>query len=300
MIDLLYIASPSFSGSTLLTLLLNGHPRIATVGELKWGRIDLESYRCSCGAKLVTCGFWKYIQRSVEAAGLDFDLRRPATDFRFINDQLSDRVARARVRGPLFESVRAAALAALPQPRQRWRTIAAVNREVIRAALERTGANIFLDASKDPVRLKHLAETGDYRLQVLQLVRDGRAVAASARKNEGARIRDAAREWRRTHEQIQRLVNRLTDASFFTLRYEDLCQDASTVLSRLCTWLHVPSPITLEAARKAEHHILGNRMRLKPLGEIRLNDDWRETWSESDTREFDSVAAAQNRAFGYS
>ena len=35
MTDLVYILSPSYSGSTLLTFLLNTHPEIATIGELK-------------------------------------------------------------------------------------------------------------------------------------------------------------------------------------------------------------------------------------------------------------------------
>lgn len=299
MIDLTYIASPSFSGSTLVTLLLNGHPKIATVGELKWGDIDLESYRCSCGEKLTACSFWDFIRHRVESAGHDFDLQRPATDFRFHKDPFTDRLARARVRGSFFETVRCTALATLPEPRRMWRTIAAVNREVISATLQRTGADMFLDASKDPVRLKHLAETGDYRIRVLQLVRDGRAVASSARKNEGADIRAAAREWLRTHEQIRRLADRMTHATFFVLRYEDLCSKPSAALDRLAAWLGLPFPPTLEAARAAEHHILGNRMRLRPLGEIRLSDDWRDALSDSDLAEFDAVAGKQNRDFGY-
>ena len=67
MIDLVYIASPSYSGSTLLTFLLNAHRDVATMGELKWGPIDLETYCCSCGELLTACPFWQDVARRVEA-----------------------------------------------------------------------------------------------------------------------------------------------------------------------------------------------------------------------------------------
>src|SRR5687767_15395896 len=110
MIDLLYIASPSFSGSTLLTFLLNAHADIATIGELKWGDIDLQTYHCSCGSLLRECRFWQAVESQMKEPGLPFDLKRPATDFRCRERELVDHIVRARVRGPLFESLRDAAV----------------------------------------------------------------------------------------------------------------------------------------------------------------------------------------------
>ncbi|MGH8543075.1 MAG: hypothetical protein ACREX3_05465 [Gammaproteobacteria bacterium] len=44
-LTLAYIASPSYSGSTLMTFLLGGHPAVATVGELKAAGIgDVDRY----------------------------------------------------------------------------------------------------------------------------------------------------------------------------------------------------------------------------------------------------------------
>ena len=57
MIPCLYVASPSYSGSTLLTMLLAEHPEVATIGEMKGGQEDLSSYRCSCGALFAACPF---------------------------------------------------------------------------------------------------------------------------------------------------------------------------------------------------------------------------------------------------
>jgi len=61
-VRLVYIASCSHSGSTLLDLLLNAHSRFASVGELKKfpARITAgETYRCTCGElPLEGCSFW--------------------------------------------------------------------------------------------------------------------------------------------------------------------------------------------------------------------------------------------------
>ena len=53
MTDLIYIMSPSFSGSTLLTFLMGAHPSVATVGELKATSLgDIDEYDCSCGSRI--------------------------------------------------------------------------------------------------------------------------------------------------------------------------------------------------------------------------------------------------------
>ena len=172
-IDLVYIASASYSGSTLLTFLLNAHPQIATIGELKWGTIDLETYQCSCGRLLRGCAFWQQVQSSVQSQRLPFDLNRPDTDFRARHRPLTDRLVRARNGGKVFEAVRDTAIAAMPAWRRHRPTVAAVNRAVIEAVLELQSANTFVDASKDPVRLKYLHETDHYNIRAIQLVRDG-------------------------------------------------------------------------------------------------------------------------------
>ena len=60
--EMIYILSPSYSGSTLLTCLLARHPDIATVGELKASALgSLDSYKCSCGELLRECQFWDRI-----------------------------------------------------------------------------------------------------------------------------------------------------------------------------------------------------------------------------------------------
>lgn len=299
MIKLIYIASPSYSGSTLLTFLMNAHPQIATIGELKWGTIDLDTYRCSCGELLRECGFWHEIQARVEAQGLPFDLRLPPTDFRFPDHPLADRFARARNRGPIFEAVRQAAIAVSPVCRERWPTIAAVNRAAVEAILSVQGGTIFLDGSKDPVRLSHLIATGDYDIRVIHLVRDGRGVVYSTMKNKGLSPEVAATDWLRTHDQIDRVGSRLPSGSMLGVRYEDLCRDVAKEMARIFDFSGVSPDEWAANPGGVEHHILGNSMRLSAERSIALDEKWRNALTTEQLADFEAIAGDENRALGY-
>ena len=72
---IIFIASLSHSGSTLLDLLLNAHPQVASVGELKQlSRFAGFQKRrvwhgCTCGAAtLWDCPFWSRVSASAEEA----------------------------------------------------------------------------------------------------------------------------------------------------------------------------------------------------------------------------------------
>ena len=75
MVKVVFIASLSHSGSTLLDLMLNAHPDVASVGELKqlgrFARLEKPNrrLRCTCGAdSLLTCEFWTKVSALTKAA----------------------------------------------------------------------------------------------------------------------------------------------------------------------------------------------------------------------------------------
>lgn len=301
MIDLLYIASPSYSGSTLLTFLLANHPRIATVGELKATGIgDVEQYSCSCGALIRVCPFWHRVGEEVRARGGSFDLAGFGTHFRFEPAVgLANRVLGARVRGALFESVRSLALTVLPGARSRLQGILARNREIIDAVCAIRGANVFLDGSKDPIRLKYLLESGIWNLKVVYLLRDGRGATNSYMRRYLTRMETAAQEWRKTNQECERMLARLPESSWIKVRYEDLCQDQDAALGAILALVGEKPIPPSEDFRKIDHHILGNAMRLRPLGKVEVDQKWRSRLSADDLAAFDRVAGDMNRRHGY-
>lgn len=298
MIRVGYIASNSFSGSTLLTLLLGAHRNISTCGELKWSDLDLETYRCSCGELIRACPYWLGIQSALAAQGVPFDLRNPRTEYRCCGP-VSAKWSAAAPRGPLFETARNFVLGGSPEGRREWQRFKLVNRLAIQAMLKADQASCFVDASKDPLRLRYLIDTGDYDLRIIHLVRDGRAVTYSAIKNEGSAAERAAREWVRTHHQIVDLARRLPAKSYMMMRYEDLCRDPAGTLNTICDFLSLPHADLLTEYAQAEQHVLGNRMRLEARNGIKLDEKWRNMLEPAALQSFQRIGADLNRQYAY-
>ena len=105
-LKLIYVFSPSFSGSTLLTLALNHHPDIASIGEVKATAMgDVSNYHCSCGVLLNDCDFWKGITEKINRLGYQFELDNFGTHYGSSN-WLKNRILGAQVRGEYFEYLR--------------------------------------------------------------------------------------------------------------------------------------------------------------------------------------------------
>src|SRR5207302_7960282 len=103
-----YIASPSFSGSTVLAMLLGRHPEIATIGEMKGGQEDLATYACSCGTRFIKCPFWASLIAALGERGFVYDLsdRRTMPAFRMPGSSVGDRFMRSSYRSAGFELLR--------------------------------------------------------------------------------------------------------------------------------------------------------------------------------------------------
>lgn len=294
-----YIASPSFSGSTLLTFLLNAHPDICTVGELKGGMRDGYGYVCSCGVPCGECRFWRDVIEGHARQGVVFDLNDFRTRFERQPGRLAGKVLGAHVRGSVAEWVRDAAVTLWPSLRNgRDRTLRAIE-HFARVSSAVTGASVFLDASKDPFRLKYLPGLRGFRLKVVRLVRDGRGVVNSMMRNEGYSVDAAARSWRRTSTELDRMEAKIPACDRLRVSYEALCRAPDQTLAAIYGLLGLDPSRAAADYREVEHHILGNRMRLRSSSEIRLDEKWRLEMSEESLAAFEREAGDLNRKLGY-
>lgn len=298
--EVAYILSPSYSGSTLLTLLLAGHPDIGTIGELKATAMgDVDRYVCSCGEGITRCAFWTAVGEALARRGVAFDLGDFGTHFRAPGRLVADRALRAVYRGPLFEACRDAALKWLPAGRVALRSVIDRNDALIRTVLDLQEARVFLDGSKDVIRLRHMLDSGRWAIRVIHLVRDGRGAANSYMKHNACGMAEAAKMWVRTNRQCERLLARMDPDAWIRLRYEDLCRAPADALGEPLRLLGC-EPVRADAdLRAANHHILGNRMRLRSVGDIRLDEKWRRDLSAADLAAFDRIAGDPNRRYGY-
>lgn len=295
-----YLLSPSYSGSTLLTFLIARHPRIATIGELKaTARGDISQYRCSCGEFQLQCAFWKTLGERLKSRGVDFDIADFKTHFRLPRRPLADRLVRARLRSGAFERLRETGLRAIPGAMAELARIGARNRALADAICDIQQADLFLDGSKEPGRLRYLLRYGFPAPRVIHLVRDGRAVTNSALGHEYESPEIAARDWRRTHEEAFVLQRELGRERFFTLRYEDFCRKPDDSLRTIFEFLKL-DPAQAQSALPRPQHILGNAMRLRPnSGEIKLDEKWRNSLSAVNLALFERIGGGLNRKFGY-
>jgi len=300
---LVYILSPSYSGSTLLTLLLAQHQDIATMGELKATAMGpIENYRCSCGELIEACDFWQQLQLSVKKQNKAFSLQNFGTHFGSAS-LFSDRILRAQVRGPIFESIRQVGLS-LPGVAAEFQQIIENNQYFIEQTCRLQDKSIFLDGSKDPHRLKYLMQSNLWDIKVIRMYRDGRAQSNSQRKKgyHGGDYASACHEWKSTIAQMHEVSALLPKDDLITIKYESLCADPNAVMESLWQFLDIPSmeqDWSSVDLRQTPHHIIGNSMRTKSQISIKVDDAWKETLSDDDLTAFNNIAASTNHQLGY-
>lgn len=297
--ELLYILSPSFSGSTLLTFLLAAHPEIATVGELKASAIgDVESYRCSCGALLKQCDFWREVKTGMKNNGAQFDFSDFGTHFS-TGPTSFRRLIRLGTRNGLLRQSSSQLLRILPSCRTRLDRIIHQNRILIDLIGLIQGGRLFLDASKDPERLNQLLLSEQWKVRVVHLLRDGRGVANSYRIHNRANMRTAASEWVRTDRACARVASWMSPQDVLTLKYEEVCQEPQVTLDRIFSFAGLMRSNSAGDASAATSHILGNAMRLNENRAITLDERWKGDLGRAELTAFEAIAGDYNRSRGY-
>lgn len=295
---LAYIMGPSYSGSTLLTLLLADHPEIATVGELKATSMgDISSYRCSCGELLTSCSFWYKVKRMMQEQGRDFDFSDFKTHFRAEKNPLTDRLLRASLRGPLFEVMRKIGFLLSPSARRARQGIIDQNRTLIEIICTLQQAGTFLDDSKEPVRLKFLLAAGWWDIRVIHLIRDGRGITNSYMRHNNATMAQAAQEWVQTQQECNRMARLLGKSRCLTVHYEELCHKPEKTLTAIHQFLGLEPGAS--SSSKRTKHIMGNQMRLGSLQDIRLDEKWKQAISVEDLHIFSTTTGELNHLHGY-
>jgi len=297
---LLYILAPSFSGSTLLTYLLAQHRQISTVGELKATKMgNVDQYQCSCGTLIRSCPFWREVKRRADADGIRFSIDDFGTVFHGRGPG-ANAVVRASVRGRKFELLRTALLNTVPQRLLGTNATAATNFSLGQIICDMQGGEIFVDGSKDSVRLLHLIRSGRWDVRVIYLQRDGRGVANSYQRHRNIEFSAAVHLWRRAVAELENMRARLDDHAVFDLHYESLCSEPQKVFHEIWSWLGIgDQAIAQQDLKQGEFHILGNTMRLGNVSEIRLDEAWKTRLSSVELDLFARECGAQNRSIGY-
>ncbi len=322
MTRLMYVVAASHSGSTLLSMLLNTHPSVATAGELKAVNLgDPARYRCSCHEFIQDCAFWRDVNERMQALGHDFCIWHAGTHFDSIDSAYVQRLISPLVRRAPLEALRQIALNLSPAWRSGRKRIMQRSVDLVRSFAEVAGVDVVVESSKIGQRLLQLSRQSDLDIHVVRMVRDGRAVALTymqpgefadaqdetLRGGGSGGFRDkrlpmaaAAREWRRSNEEAEALLPQLDVASLSTVSYESLCTDPLGTLNGIYADAGLAPIDDIGAFKEVEHHVIGNGMRLDKESHITLDERWREVLGSEDLQTFEREAGALNRQYGYS
>lgn len=253
-----FIASLGHSGSTLLDLMLNAHPEVASVGELKqltrYARFQRDrgrTPRCSCGApSLGKCPFWTKVDACTKDHG-----------GRHLGELNVEDYANTE-------------------------TFQRDNALLFRAICEVTGKDVIVDSSKQIERLALLLDNPDLDVFPIFLVRDPKGqICSSLRKNGKQHKLGKGRNslfrlignysW--TNRRIYGVLRHRPHA---VVHYEQLAKDPERTLSALMPTFGLAfDPRQLKWVEQERHNISGNRMRFAASSRIRLDERWRKSLS---------------------
>ena len=296
------IQTTAFSGATLLSFLLGAHPEIATVGEMNGliAREDPEVYLCSCGRKIKECDFWQTIEAAMRQRGFEFCVAHFDLEFNLGGPRWVRQLRTMSLCNGVLDTLRDTLLQAWPAERRQLKALVARNEAFVQSILAITGKRVFVDTSKDSLRLSALRRYSRFDVRALHLIRDVRGVVASRlRRRRGVSAQEAARHWAKLHQRHQIALETLPAARRIQVRYEDLCQDIQGTMERLYRFCGVDPNIRVADFRAMPQHIIGNPMRLSSLSEIGLDERWRSELTQKQAQEIYRVAGALSQRYGY-
>ena len=283
---LIYIVSPRYSGSTLLSFLFACHPDVATIGERKKfytkairGPVpgDTENAnQCSCGQPFLECEYWQDLKNELASRLDESKWNRDFPQFKaFKNKKLNYFFCRwlessiARNRRPFW----------IPGY-DRVRKMAETNGELIRIVLEKEGKATFVDSSKPIRQAIMLSLLDEFELTIVNLLRDPRAQISSALKYNPWTLEKATQnlldECRLNKRIFQTFPPKKID-----LAYETLCRNPELVMNRVFDFCGMTKDVEFNI-RGETRHIMGNAgTRLGTDLKIVERKDWQNRLSES-------------------
>jgi hypothetical protein len=258
---LVFVASLSHSGSTLINLLLGAHPKLVGLGEidtvLQMSPAQLEServMRCSCGVKVRDCAFWKPAMGALLAWPLA-DLRERYAILFETFQQLYGADATIVDSSKYIGQLRT--VAALPD----------VDMKVIHLLKDVRGFTVSQrDATAAEIKYNHLPSFGN---------------PAASRWLYLHTIKSAGYlfwKWYLRNMAVKRI---LRDPAIEHTRvgYDELAQAPAETMRRLYDFLKLEVPADLSAIPKRtnSHAFMGNPMLGDPgkMGEVRYDDRWK-------------------------
>jgi hypothetical protein len=315
----LYIASSSRSGSTILEHTLGAIEGVFNCGELRRLKSfyndnestiadPLNRVGCTCGFKICDCIFWSKVE---EESGIDFSRANISSQLSSVNRFLFKIVF--FMLGPHG----AKWLSKLYIPFAKEIEAAANCFRIYSAISTLTNCMVIVDSSKLIHQFLMLKTACPESVKMLALFRDGRAVSKSMirgeRKNnfQGGKyssnhspirvFRAAVLSWAVTTLQILFFYYRVSTHSRYFIKYENFCNGPNAIVDDILSKFGME--VYKEHVKKnnfQSHAIGGSPSRFSgTFNKIKIDQRWRCDWSKTDNRVFGCYGSLINRFLGY-
>jgi hypothetical protein len=267
---LIFQLAPSFHGATLVSLLLNNHSRVASLGDtlptLVFDQV------CGCRERVSRCAFWSEVRRRIPERG--YSTLLPVAPQWVGGAWLNGRLL-GWLNGKLLYLCAAASLRAGVVLSDRpffhsFDTFVSLVRET-------TGKDIFLDGVKAVHRFLAVAASGRPVDLVLHTIRDPRGFVLSSKKNAARSTKAAISVYNGYHSRVLRAIA-LAGVPAVPVPYDMLHQQSNRIFHEIFQRLGLPDEDVMRPVG-AFNHWLGNSSLFAFDGRIRANRKYLEELS---------------------
>ena len=290
-----FVLSPSYHGATLLSLLLNNHSDILSLGDTNPTRSFDQT--CSCGETVSACEFWSFIRERTGWRETD-DTPNLLPQYPYLSRSKTLNHGLGTALALTANTIGRTAWNIAGKPADRFQ---GAYRSFLDACQTWAPHRVFVDGEKSLLKFMSAASMGFNVKGVIHLTRDPRGFLCSAHKYlpdmTSEQLVDA---WAVQHRRIRRYVRRFEGIPCLTLRYEDLAANTDDCMEGIFDFMGLPhQSVVKRPDDPRKHHLIGNNTLQKFDGEVRLDQRWQTTLSTPDQKLAVRQAGNMFESFGY-
>jgi hypothetical protein len=306
----LYVLGIYHSGTTVLSNMVGQLDGYFCVGELRtlWPKLTLPESRCGCGELLVECPVWSRILRSTFGEG-EARVASARQMWQYQREALHEHHTWLRV-GSVLRG-RGKELA----PNSPLGRYADGLTRLYRGIAEETGAQVIVDASKEPTDAALLLRMPEVDPSFVQIVRDPRGTVYSITRFRSGDQPEAGSRWRQSaYAALSWSAGNLAGSSVrraagqarsTLLRYEDFVLRPRETVEELARLAGRPAQLETSAdpgtvTMRPTHTVGGNNNRFR-TGPVKLREDteWRSRLHRIDRAAVTTMCAPLMARYGY-
>lgn len=290
---LVFVLAPSFHGATILSILLDSHPEIVSLGDTvpRWKN------NCACGNPVIKCDFWKTI---IHATNSRHSLVESDPIIKPLSICGLGRKTNYFVTGGLYLLSR---ISSRIGPHLRYGDIQrylSAHEIMADTACVQAGKQVFVDGEKSISKaMLTIATNPCARIRIIHLIRDPRAFVTSCIKNRPY-SRTPATIWRRHHTLIGILGRTISRSEYLPVKFEYLSQSPQEAMNEITRFLGMkPVIVSGEHSQVRLGHQIGNTSYRKYGTIVNASERWREVLTLSQQREILRLCEPLSEKFGY-